>query len=58
MQPVKKESLTNIYYNNWYKNNETFKNPFIFTILPYGKVMDVLASLIGRVPAGTAFLLA
>ena len=34
---VKKESLTNIYYNNWYKNNETFKNPFIFTILPYGQ---------------------
>lgn len=25
---------------------------------PMGKVMDVLASLIGRVPAGTAFLLA
>lgn len=22
---------------NWYKNNETFKNPFIFTILPYGQ---------------------
>ena len=37
LQPVKKESLTNIYYNNWYKNNETFKNPFIFTILPYGQ---------------------
>ena len=25
---------------------------------PMGKVTDVLASLIGRIPAGTAFLLA